>query len=67
MNIRAASVLGHASIVAGCLLFTWGIYLIPVSEPTITGILSKPLFWGMFAILGGICANLRYFRKSDIP
>lgn len=49
---------GHACVVGGCYLVAWGIYLLPVSSPTPLGILSRPLFWGLFSIFGGICANM---------
>ncbi len=51
-------IFGHACIIVGCYLVAWGIYLLPASEPTPLGILSKPLFWGLFSIFGGICANM---------
>lgn len=49
-------VLGHLLVIGGCYLVTWGINLLPVSNPTFAGILSRPLFWGLIAIFGGICA-----------
>ncbi|MEW6047408.1 MAG: hypothetical protein AB1609_13160 [Bacillota bacterium] len=55
---RAFAIFGHLSIVLGRYLFTWGIYLLPVSSPTPADILTKPLFWGLFSIFGGICANV---------
>jgi hypothetical protein len=57
----AAIIFGHVSIVLGCYMVTWGIYIIANSEPTIGGILSRPLFWGFIAIFGGICANYHGF------
>ncbi len=58
-NSRKALVLfGHLCIFAGAYLITWGIYLIPVIKPpiTIAHIFSLPLFWGIFATGGGVCA-----------
>ena len=58
---RGAVIFGHGCIVAGCYLVAWGIYLVPVSSPTPAGILQMPLFWGLFSIFGGICANFHAF------
>ena len=53
---RAFAIFGHLCIVMGYYLFAWGIYLLPASSPTPAGILTKPLFWGLFSIFSGICA-----------
>jgi len=59
---RAATILlGHAFIVAGCYLVTWGIYLLPHSDPVPAHIFGRPLFWGLISIFGGICANYHGF------
>lgn len=50
-------VFGHVCIAVGAFMIAWGIYLIPVSQPTVAGILAKPLFWGIFSLMGGVCAN----------
>ncbi|MDI3480754.1 MAG: hypothetical protein PWQ97_409 [Tepidanaerobacteraceae bacterium] len=55
---RKLAIFGHICIIGGCYLVSWGIYLLPVSNPSPLGILSKPLFWGLFSIFGGICANM---------
>lgn len=52
---------GHGAVIAGCYLVTWGIYLLPVSRPTPAFILGRPLFWGLFSILGGVCAIFHGF------
>jgi len=52
---------GHAIIVVGCFLVTWGIYLLPFSQPTLAHVLGRPLFWGFISIFGGICANYHGF------
>lgn len=61
-------IFGHTCIVIGCLLVTWGIYLLPYSKPIFTHIFLRPLFWGFISIFGGICANYHGFcqciRKS---
>ncbi len=48
-------IIGHLCLIVGCYFITWGIYLLPESQPTFIGILTKPLFWGLLALLGGIC------------
>lgn len=64
---RAANLIfGHAVIVAGCYLVTWGIYLLPYSEPDLSHIFWYPLFWGLFSIMGGICALFHGFCKCVI-
>ncbi len=59
----ALVVFGHTCIVLGCLLITWGIYLLPYSQPTLTHIFGRPLFWGLFSVMGGICANFHGFCR----
>ena len=56
-------IFGHTCIVVGAFLLTWGITLLPYSEPTLVGILTRPLFWGIISILGGICANYHGFCR----
>lgn len=57
----ALIVLGHLLIVLGCFLITWGIYLLPYSKPILSHIFTRPLFWGLFSLMGGICANYHGF------
>jgi hypothetical protein len=57
----ALLIFGHATIVIGCVLITWGIYLLPYSKPTLSQVFARPLFWGLFSLFGGICANLHGF------
>jgi uncharacterized membrane protein HdeD (DUF308 family) len=57
----ALIVFGHTCIVLGCFLITWGIYLLPYSKPTLSHIFTRPLFWGLFSLMGGICANYHGF------
>lgn len=49
-------VLGHALVVMGCYMLTWGVYLLPYSKPIPAHILGRPLFWGFITLFGGICA-----------
>ncbi|MBC7334544.1 MAG: hypothetical protein H5T85_08900 [Actinobacteria bacterium] len=58
MKVRWQAIFGHTCIVLGCYLVAWGVNLLPVSSPTPLDILTKPLFWGLFSIFGGICANM---------
>ena len=57
----AAMIFGHCLIVIGCYLIAWGIYLLPYSQPIPTHIFSRPLFWGLITLFGGICANFHGF------
>jgi hypothetical protein len=59
----ALIVFGHTCIVLGCVLITWGIYLLPHSKPILAHIFFRPLFWGLFCLMGGICANYHGFCK----
>jgi len=56
-------IFGHLCIVLGCFLITWGIYLLPYSQPTLVHIFFRPLFWGLFSVMGGICANYHGFCR----
>ena len=59
----ATLVFGHTCVVVGSLLVTWGIYLLPYSEPIWQHIIFRPLFWGLISIFGGICAIYHGFCK----
>jgi len=56
-------VFGHTCIVVGAFLITWGIYLLPYSEPKMAHIFGRPLFWGIFCLMGGICAIFHGFCR----
>lgn len=56
--MRWLAIFGHSCLILGCYLIAWGLVLLPVSQPHPVDILKKPLFWGMFSVMGGICANL---------
>ncbi len=60
---RGTVVFGHGCIVAGCYLTAWGVHVAQVvgSAPTWLQIVTQPLFWGLFSIFGGICANFHAF------
>ena len=60
---KANLIFGHICVIVGCYLVAWGIHLGPISNPTPIDILSRPLFWGFFSILGGICANVHGYCK----
>jgi len=59
----ATLVFGHTCIVLGAYMITWGILLLPVSHPTIATIFGLPLFWGIFSLMGGICAIVHGFCR----
>ncbi len=59
----ALLVFGHTTIVIGCAMITWGIYLLPYSKPTLAHVFARPLFWGLFSLFGGICANYHGFCR----
>lgn len=59
-------VFGHTCIVIGAYLVTWGILLLPYSEPKMTHIFGRPLFWGIFSLMGGICAIFHGFCRCII-
>jgi hypothetical protein len=59
----ATLVFGHTCIVVGAYMITWGILLLPYSEPKIAHIFGRPLFWGIFSLMGGICAIFHGFCK----
>jgi len=48
-------ILGHMFILIGCILVTWGVYLIPHTGASILYVFVRPLFWGLISIFGGIC------------
>ncbi|MBN2565799.1 MAG: hypothetical protein JXB46_08815 [Candidatus Eisenbacteria bacterium] len=59
----ALIVFGHVCIVIGCALVAWGVYLLPYSEPTLGQVFTRPLFWGLISIFGGICSNYHGFCR----
>ena len=60
---KSLILLGHTIIVVGCMLVTWGLYLLPHSKPIMLHIFFRPLFWGLVAIFGGICAIYQGFCR----
>ena len=59
----ATLIFGHTCIVVGAYLITWGILLLPFSQPTIAHVFGRPLFWGIFSLMGGICAIFHGFCR----
>lgn len=59
----ALLVFGHTSLVIGFAMITWGIYLLPYSEPKLLHIVARPLFWGFVAMFGGICSIYHGFCR----
>jgi hypothetical protein len=58
---HSLAVFGHACIAVGCMLVAWGVYLLPYSPATFATVFTRPLFWGLFSIFGGVCANYHAF------
>ncbi|HEX37711.1 MAG TPA: hypothetical protein ENG70_02485 [Candidatus Cloacimonetes bacterium] len=63
-------ILGHMFIVIGCILVTWGLYLLPYTGSSILYVFVRPLFWGLISIFGGVCMIYHGFcrcvRMKDI-
>ena len=59
----ATLVFGHCCIVIGAYMITWGILLLPYSEPKMMHIFGRPLFWGIFSLMGGVCAIFHGFCR----
>ncbi|MEO0136992.1 MAG: hypothetical protein ABIL86_05615 [candidate division WOR-3 bacterium] len=57
----ATAVFGHITVVCGCFLITYGLYLLPYVKPTLAHIFGMPLFWGLICLLGGIGAVYHAF------
>jgi uncharacterized membrane protein HdeD (DUF308 family) len=62
----ATLVFGHTCVVVGAYMITWGILLLPYSEPKMAHIFGRPLFWGIFSLMGGICAIFHGFCRCVI-
>jgi hypothetical protein len=62
-NRTGLIVFGHVLVVVGCFLITFGIYLLPYSQPTLAHIFGRPLFWGLFCVFGGICTLYHGFCR----
>ena len=56
-------IFGHISVINGCILITWGIYLLPYSKPIFSHVFTRPLFWGLFSLMGGLCAIYHGFCR----
>ena len=56
-------VFGHTCVLIGAYLITWGLLLLPHSEPTVVHIFGRPLFWGILSLMGGICAIFHGFCR----
>lgn len=56
-------IFGHTCVVIGAYLITWGILLLPFSEPRMAHIFGRPLFWGIFSLMAGVCAIFHGFCR----
>jgi hypothetical protein len=54
-------IIGHILVIGGCYLTAWGFALLPQSP---LDVFMKPLFWGLVAIMGGICALVLAFKST---
>lgn len=59
----ATLVFGHTCIIVGAYLMTWGFLLLPYSQPTFGHVFGRPLFWGIFSLMGGVCAIFHGFCR----
>jgi hypothetical protein len=50
-NRTTVLIFGHACIVVGCMMVTWGIYLIPHSKPDLLQIFIRPYSGDYFLFL----------------
>jgi hypothetical protein len=48
-------IISHILFIVGCYLFARGINLVVKGSARAKEILTSPLFWGLFMILGGLC------------
>lgn len=58
MKLAIVLALAHVFFVAGCYLFASGFNLAVKGSVRPKEIFTSPLFWGLFAILGGLCVVL---------
>jgi hypothetical protein len=56
-NRKFTALLGHITLIAGCLVCAFAAYQIPflTKPPTLLEVFDMPLFWGIFTIFGGQC------------
>ncbi len=59
----ATLIFGHTCIAVGAYLITWGMLLLPYSQPTFAHVFFRPLFWGIFSLMGGVCAIFHGFCR----
>jgi Na+-driven multidrug efflux pump len=55
MALAAALIVSHVLLIVGCYLFARGINLVVRGSARAKEVLTSPLFWGLFMILGGLC------------
>jgi len=48
-------ILGHIAVIGGCYFTAWGITRLVEKPATPADIFRGYLFWGLFAIMGGLC------------
>ena len=55
MALVIVLVVSHALFVGGCYLLARGVNLVVKGSAQAREVLTSPLFWGLFMILGGLC------------
>jgi len=55
MLLAAALIISHVLFIVGCYSFALGIKVSVKGSASSKEILTSPLFWGLFMILGGLC------------
>jgi len=55
MALIVVLIVSHALLIVGCYLFARGINLVVSGSAPAKEVLTSPLFWGLFMILGGLC------------
>ncbi len=69
MLLASVLIVSHALFIAGCYWFASGIISTAGGSSSRRIVLSSPLFWGLFALLGGLCLLfspwlLAYLRQA---
>lgn len=55
MGLVILLVISHTSFIGGCYLFASGVTQTVKGSARAKEVLTSPLFWGLFMLLGGLC------------